>query len=125
VITRVGRRALEIGVGMFALLGFCFVPLGKKTGLEHLKAIVSTGPAQDAGRELLEAGLRLRARMFERAPEGAASETGAARPRSGEPTGARRGASDAGPVEPEALMCVAPLARADTGDAGVPTSLPQ
>lgn len=68
MVTRIGRRALEIGVGMFALLGFCFVPLGKKTALEHVKAIVATGPAKEAGKELLEAGLKLRAKVFSSPP---------------------------------------------------------
>ncbi|MCE7890669.1 MAG: hypothetical protein DYH12_13405 [Sorangiineae bacterium PRO1] len=76
---------LEIGVGMFALLGFAFVPLGKKTALEHVKAIVATGPAKDAGKELLEAGLKLRARVFHTATS---PDAGAA------------------PVRPESLMCV-------------------
>lgn len=85
MITRVGRRVLEIGVGMFALLGFAFVPLGKKTALEHVKAIVATGPAKEAGKELLEAGLKLRARVFQTATS---PDAGAA------------------PARPESLMCV-------------------
>ncbi len=98
MITRVGRRVLEIGVGMFALLGFAFVPLGKKTGLEHLKAIIATAPAKEAGAELIDAGFRLRARVFERA----VTDAGADAP------------------QPESLMCVAPLARAATdADGGV------
>ncbi|MBK8995393.1 MAG: hypothetical protein IPM35_06485 [Myxococcales bacterium] len=83
MITRVGRRVLEIGVGMFALLGFAFVPLGKKTALEHVKAIVATGPAKEAGKELLEAGLKLRARVFHASPDAGAA-----------------------PARPESLMCV-------------------
>ncbi|MBI3202025.1 MAG: hypothetical protein HYZ29_10815 [Myxococcales bacterium] len=98
MITRVGRRVLEIGVGLFALLGFAYVPLGKKTGLEHVLAIVATGPAKEAGAELLEAGLKLRARVF----HGATRDAGADAP------------------HPESLMCVEPVARAEPeSDAGV------
>jgi len=86
VITRVGRRVLELGVGLFALLGFAFVPLGKKTALEHVKAIVATGPAKEAGKELLEAGSKLRARVFE---------------------AVRRPTA---PEKPESLMCAEPAA---------------
>lgn len=104
MITRVGRRVLEIGVGMFALLGFAFVPLGKKTALEHVKAIVATGPAKEAGKELLEAGLKLRARVF----------SAAAAPDAGAP-----------PARPESLMCVEPLAQVMTDpDGGVPVAVP-
>ncbi len=35
-------------MGLFALLGFAFVPLGSKTGLEHTCAVFHTRPAQDA-----------------------------------------------------------------------------
>ncbi len=103
MITRFGRRVLEIGVGMFALLGFAFVPLGKKTALEHVKAIVATGPAKEAGAELLEAGVRLRARVFE--------------------TATRDAGADA--PQPESLMCVEPVAQAEPDpDAGVAPLVP-
>jgi hypothetical protein len=107
VITRVGRRVLEIGVGLFALLGFAFVPLGKKTALEHTKAIIATGPAKEAGNELLEAGHKLRARLLESVPPSAATDAGV----------------DA--ARPESLVCVEPLAQmvSDT-DAGAPPSIP-
>ena len=53
------RRATEILVLFFALYAFAFVPLGSKTGLEHVKAIFSTGPAKEAAAEAIAAGRRL------------------------------------------------------------------
>jgi len=63
VIARFGRRLLEGVVGLFALLGFAFVPLGEHTGLEHLKAVASTPAAQRAARELIQAGVKLRQQL--------------------------------------------------------------
>jgi hypothetical protein len=51
-------------VGLFALLGFVYVPLGHKTGFEHLKAIARTGAAQEAARDLAEAAIWARARLL-------------------------------------------------------------
>ncbi len=65
MFARFGRRLIEAVVALFALLGFAFVPLGQHTGLEHLKAIVQTPAAQRAGRELVEAGSRLRRELVE------------------------------------------------------------
>ena len=48
---------------MFALLGFCYVPIGGHTGFEHAKAVLSTPAAKRAGAELLEALLRVRAKL--------------------------------------------------------------
>ena len=53
---KLGRRLLDFSIGFFALLGFVLVPLGERTAFEHVKAIFSTGPAVEAGRDLLEAG---------------------------------------------------------------------
>ena len=100
MITRLGRRALEIGVGLFALLGFAFVPLGKKTALEHVKAIVATEPAKEAGRELWAAGDRLRTKLFESLPS-----------RDGAPQAPSKAAPDAGPP----LVYIAPLIEEDGG----------
>jgi hypothetical protein len=43
----------------FALYAFSFVPLGEKTGLEHLRAILKTDASQQAISELNSAGRRL------------------------------------------------------------------
>ena len=70
-----GRRAFEMLVGLFALLGFVYVPLGQKTGFEHLKAIAATAPARQAAAELLQAALWARARLLgELTGDGASAE---------------------------------------------------
>jgi hypothetical protein len=66
VVGNLGRRAMEALVLLFALLGFVFVPLGKKTGLDHALAIVSTRAVTDAVRETAAALARARERLFTR-----------------------------------------------------------
>jgi hypothetical protein len=63
VIGNLGRRATELVVLLFALLGFAFVPLGQRTALEHLGRILSTGAAAEAAGGLADAFVRLRARL--------------------------------------------------------------
>ncbi|HET7540058.1 MAG TPA: hypothetical protein VFK05_09300 [Polyangiaceae bacterium] len=58
-----GRRGVEAGISLFAVLGFCYVPLGGHTGFEHAKAVLSTPAAKRAGAELLDALIRVRARL--------------------------------------------------------------
>lgn len=58
-----GRRGLEAGISLFAILGFCYVPLGSHTGLEHAKAVFGTPAAKRAGVELLDAFARVRAKL--------------------------------------------------------------
>jgi hypothetical protein len=58
-----GRRAAEILVGLFALLGFVCVPLGQKTGLQHLMAIGSSPAVAEASLELWGAAQRARERV--------------------------------------------------------------
>ena len=70
-----GRRGLEAGISAFALLGFCYVPLGQHTGFEHAKAIFSTPAAKRAGGELIEAFTRVRSKLTGQAVEFASSET--------------------------------------------------
>ncbi|MEN9579666.1 MAG: hypothetical protein RJA70_2675 [Pseudomonadota bacterium] len=50
---------------LFAFYGFATVPLGKRTGLEHLQRILGTEEAEDAGRELKQAGGRLLGEILE------------------------------------------------------------
>lgn len=52
-------------VGLFALLGFFCVPLGRKTGFEHIKAIADSAPAKEALAGLTEAALWARARALQ------------------------------------------------------------
>jgi hypothetical protein len=54
---------LEAGISLFAVLGFCYVPLGSHTGLEHAKAIFGTPAAKRAGAELIEAFAKVRGRL--------------------------------------------------------------
>ena len=55
-----GRRVAEGIVALFAVLGFAFVPLGRKTALEHTLGIFTTPAALDAWHELGTATARLR-----------------------------------------------------------------
>lgn len=64
-----GRRGFEAGISLFAILGFCYVPLGSHTGLEHAKAIFGTPAAKRAGLELVEAFARVRGKLTGEAEE--------------------------------------------------------
>ena len=68
---------METGISLFAVLGFCYVPLGAHTGLEHAKAILGTPAAKRAGVELLDAFARVRGKLMGGGQEMA---TGAATP---------------------------------------------
>ena len=60
-----GRRLVEGVVGLFAVLGFLYVPLGRHTGFEHAKAVFSTPAAANAFQELSGAMLDLRERAVD------------------------------------------------------------
>jgi hypothetical protein len=64
-VVKFAKRALESAVLLFALYAFAKVPLGRATGLEHLKAILGTSEAQEAGREMKQAGSRLLGELLE------------------------------------------------------------
>lgn len=51
MLGKAARRIVDVIVILFALYAFVFVPLGSKTALGHLRAILSTPAASDAGRE--------------------------------------------------------------------------
>ncbi|HTA89634.1 MAG TPA: hypothetical protein VK745_08660 [Polyangiaceae bacterium] len=74
VLRLLGRRGLEACISAFALLGFCYVPLGQHTGFEHAKAIFSTPAAKRAGGELIEAFARVRSKLTGEAVEFANGE---------------------------------------------------
>lgn len=63
-LTHLGRRCIESVVGLFAVLGFIYVPLGRHTGFEHAKAVLSTPAALRAWSELSQTALGLRERAF-------------------------------------------------------------
>lgn len=69
-----GRRLVEGVVALFALLGFAFVPLGKKTALEHTLDIFTTPAARSAWQELGAATERLRDRLVATVLPGKAAE---------------------------------------------------
>lgn len=50
-------------VGLFALLGFAYVPLGSRTGLEHTIALLRTAPARDALDGLVNAATRAKEKL--------------------------------------------------------------
>jgi hypothetical protein len=64
-VGNLGRRLVESVVGLFALLGFVYVPLGRHTGFEHAKAVLSTPQAADAYDDLSTAALDLRKRVLD------------------------------------------------------------
>jgi hypothetical protein len=67
VLQKLGRRALDLVVGLFAVLGFIYVPLGARTGFEHVKAILGTPPAVEAYRGFSSAFDKLRRAILDRA----------------------------------------------------------
>ena len=69
MLGKVSRRAIDLGVLFLALYAFAFLPLGERTGLEHLQAVLATGAAKDAGRDLLTAAERLRRKLLGRAAD--------------------------------------------------------
>ena len=64
-LSHLGRRLVESVVGLFAILGFIYVPLGRHTGLEHAKAVLSTPAAAAAFDDLSRSALGLRTRALD------------------------------------------------------------
>ncbi len=60
-----GRRLVESVVGLFAILGFLYVPLGRHTGFEHAKAVLTTPAAASAIDDLTATALSLRQRAMD------------------------------------------------------------
>jgi hypothetical protein len=61
------KRIFQGVVLFFAIYAFVFVPLGKKTALEHVQAIVGTPAAQDAVDEVKGGVTRLVRRLQDEA----------------------------------------------------------
>jgi hypothetical protein len=64
VIGRAGRWLIDGIVVFFAVYAFVFLPLGRETAYDHLRAILDTGAAKNAGRELVSAADRLRQNLL-------------------------------------------------------------
>jgi hypothetical protein len=84
-----GRRAIDLAVLFLAVYALAVIPLGRRTGLEHLRAIFRTQAARDAGRELGHAAERLGRRLL------GEDEPITARGKSGAPSIPRRPPSNA------------------------------
>ncbi len=63
MLFRIGRRVAFSGLAFFAMLGFISVPLGDKSGWEHLKAIAATPAASQAIVELKTSVLAAESRL--------------------------------------------------------------
>jgi hypothetical protein len=63
------KRIFQGVVLFFAIYAFVFVPLGKKSALEHIQAIVGTPAAQDAAEEVKGGVTRLVRRLQDEARE--------------------------------------------------------
>jgi hypothetical protein len=55
-VWKLAKTFVEGVVLLFAAYAFVFVPLGKHTAFEHARSVFGTPEAEDAGRELKEAG---------------------------------------------------------------------
>ena len=64
-LSNLGRRLLESVVGLFAILGFLYVPLGRQTGFEHARAVFTTPAAGSAIEDLTTTALGLRQRAWD------------------------------------------------------------
>lgn len=63
------KRAFQAVILFFAICGFLFVPLGKRTAIEHLQAIAGTPAAQQAASEMKSGVVRLVERLRSGAKE--------------------------------------------------------
>lgn len=98
-----GRRVAEGLVGLFAILGFAFVPLGSRTGLEHAITLFGSPSAREAAAGLIGAFDRARVSLLR----------AFASPSPGPPTPASppRGVHPLVPTLPKALARERPPAR--------------
>ena len=61
------KRVFQMVVLFFAIYAFVFVPLGRKTALEHIRAIAGTSAAKEAATELKGGVTRLAHELREQA----------------------------------------------------------
>lgn len=64
-LSNLGRRLVESVVGLFAILGFMYVPLGRHTGFEHARAVLATPAASAAIDDLTTTAQSLRQRAWD------------------------------------------------------------
>ena len=64
MLFRLGRRLISYATGFFALLGFFAVPLGDKTGYEHVCTALRTPEGQRAVDALTDAYAATKAKLF-------------------------------------------------------------
>lgn len=64
-VGNLGRRLAESVIGLFAILGFVYVPLGRRTGFEHACAVLSTPAAAAAIEDVSRTALQLRTRVLD------------------------------------------------------------
>ena len=64
-LSNLSRRLVESVVGLFAILGFLYVPLGRHTGFEHARAVFSTPAAAAAIDDVTTTALGLRQRALD------------------------------------------------------------
>jgi len=64
-LSNLSRRLVESVVGLFAILGFLYVPLGRHTGFEHAKAVFGTPAAAAAMDDVTTTALGLRQRALD------------------------------------------------------------
>jgi hypothetical protein len=102
VFTTIVRRIFKTLVFFFAAYAFVFMPLGQKTALEHILAIVRTPQAQRAGSELKTGAERLVKKLKEKADTADAVED--------EQRAPRRRADRAEPAAQRPLLGSAPAA---------------
>lgn len=67
-MSKLGRRALQLAVLFFAALGFTTVPLGERTGLQHLQRILATVAVSDAARDVSTSARELVRRLTGESP---------------------------------------------------------
>lgn len=104
MFTTIVRRIFKTLVFFFAAYAFVFMPLGEKTALEHILAIVRTPQAQRAGSELKTGAERLVKKLKEKAHAETDGEAGAVE------RAPRRRADRAEPAAERPLMGSAPAA---------------
>jgi hypothetical protein len=65
VVRQALRRFVDVAVLFFAGLGFVYVPLGKKTGLEHVRSLLRTPEARDLTTGVADALGSVRGRVLD------------------------------------------------------------